>query len=120
MVLEFASLLGTKHNLSSPFGDSSRACPGFVIGISFSFFHRAKISIAKARGHIVSDENDPKQLNATLINPPSTEVPKKEKRVFGDFELEKKLGQRGIGEVFLARQLSLDCHVAQPVVQRDG
>jgi len=67
----------------------------------------------------VSDENDPKELGATLINPPSTEVPKKEKRVFGDFELEKKLGQRGIGEVFLARQLSLDCHVALNLLSKE-
>ena len=51
----------------------------------------------------MSDENDQDDLGATTINAPKADEPKKEKRVFGDFELDKKLGQGGMGEVFLAR-----------------
>ena len=60
----------------------------------------------------MSDENDLDELGATMVNSPKAGEPKNEKKVFGDFELDKKLGQGGMGEVYLARQMSLDRHVA--------
>ena len=67
----------------------------------------------------MSDENDPDELGATMVNSPKADEPKSEKKVFGDFELEKKLGQGGMGEVFLARQLSLDRHVAIKLLSKE-
>ena len=67
----------------------------------------------------MSDENDPDELGATMVNSPNADEPKYEKKVFGDFELEKKLGQGGMGEVFLARQLSLDRHVAIKLLSKE-
>ena len=67
----------------------------------------------------MSDEDDPDELGATMINLPSADAPKKEKRVFGDFELDKKLGQGGMGEVFLTRQMSLDRHVALKLLSKE-
>lgn len=67
----------------------------------------------------MSDENDQDDLGATAIHSPKAEEPKKEKRVFGDFELDKKLGQGGMGEVYLARQMSLDRHVALKLLSKE-
>lgn len=67
----------------------------------------------------MSDENDLDELDATMVNSPNADEPKKEKRVFGDFELEKKLGQGGMGEVFLAKQLSLDRNVALKLLSKE-
>lgn len=67
----------------------------------------------------MSDENDQEELGATTVNAPKAEPPKKEKKVFGDFELDKKLGQGGMGEVFLARQLSLDRFVALKLLSKE-
>ena len=67
----------------------------------------------------MSDENDQDDLGATTINAPKADEPKKEKRVFGDFELDKKLGQGGMGEVFLARQMSLDRSVALKLLSKE-
>lgn len=47
------------------------------------------------------------------------EEPKKERKVFGDFELDKKLGQGGMGEVYLAKQMSLDRNVALKLLSKD-
>ena len=67
----------------------------------------------------MSDANHSEELDATMVNPPKAEEPKKEKRVFGDFELDKKLGQGGMGEVYLARQMSLDRHVALKLLSKE-
>ncbi len=67
----------------------------------------------------MSDEDDPEELGATLVNPPKDEAPKKATKVFGDFELDKKLGQGGMGEVYLAKQLSLDRHVALKLLSKE-
>ena len=67
----------------------------------------------------MSDENDQDDLGSTTINSPKADAPKKEKRVFGDFELDKKLGQGGMGEVFLAKQLSLDRSVALKLLSKE-
>ncbi|TXT38443.1 MAG: serine/threonine protein kinase bacterial [Planctomycetota bacterium] len=67
----------------------------------------------------MSDENDQDELGATMVNSAKVDEPKKEKRVFGDFELDKKLGQGGMGEVFLARQVSLDRHVALKLLSKE-
>ena len=67
----------------------------------------------------MSDENESDELGATMVNSPKAEVPKTEKKVFGDFELDKKLGQGGMGEVFLAKQMSLDRHVALKLLSKE-
>lgn len=67
----------------------------------------------------MSDEDDPEELGATIINSPNADAPKKAKKVFGDFELDKKLGQGGMGEVFLAKQMSLDRHVALKLLSKE-
>lgn len=67
----------------------------------------------------MSDEKEDDDLGATMVNSPKTEEPKKERKVFGDFELDKKLGQGGMGEVFLALQMSLDRHVALKLLSKE-
>ena len=67
----------------------------------------------------MSDDKDQDEFGSTMITPPKAEEPKVEKRVFGDFELDKKLGQGGMGEVFLARQMSLDRHVALKLLSKE-
>ena len=69
--------------------------------------------------HAVSDDKSKNEMEATVIgNEPKAEEPKK-KLVLGDFELQKKLGQGGMGEVFLARQISLDRPVALKLLSRE-
>jgi len=52
--------------------------------------------------------------------PKSSESKKSQRpRQLGDFKLIKKLGQGGMGEVFLATQLSLDRHVAIKTLSKD-
>ena len=48
-------------------------------------------------------------------------APKKKKKVvrLGDFQLKKKLGQGGMGEVYLATQISLDRKVALKVLSKE-
>ncbi|MFM9964811.1 MAG: serine/threonine protein kinase [Planctomycetaceae bacterium] len=65
---------------------------------------------------------DPKtqdELGATVVNEPKAEAPKKEKTILGDFEMQKKLGQGGMGEVYLARQISLDRAVAIKLLSKE-
>ncbi len=51
---------------------------------------------------------------ATLVEPGTTGP----RKLLGDFELERKVGQGGMGEVWLARQVSLDRPVAVKVLPR--
>ncbi len=67
----------------------------------------------------MSDETKQDELGATLVNEPKAGAPKKEKNVLGDFEMQKKLGQGGMGEVFLARQISLDRLVAIKLLSKE-
>jgi serine/threonine-protein kinase len=48
----------------------------------------------------------------------SSEKPRKVKRL-GDFEVSKKLGQGGMGEVYLAHQISLDRPVALKTLSKE-
>ncbi|MEZ6130834.1 MAG: serine/threonine-protein kinase [Planctomycetaceae bacterium] len=53
---------------------------------------------------------------------PTNSEPEQKKRsinTIGDFELKKRLGKGGMGEVFLARQISLDRIVALKTLSRD-
>ncbi len=50
---------------------------------------------------------------------PATRQKKKAVKKVGDFELKKKLGKGGMGEVFLARQISLDRLVALKTLSKD-
>jgi serine/threonine-protein kinase len=65
----------------------------------------------------VSDESKPEELGATVVNEPKAEAPKK--KVLGDFEMQRKLGQGGMGEVYLARQISLDRSVALKLLSKE-
>ena len=49
----------------------------------------------------------------------STEAAEPLKEVLGDFELQRKLGQGGMAEVFLARQVSLDRPVALKLLSKE-
>lgn len=53
----------------------------------------------------------------SLLNPAAAAEPMNE--VLGDFQLERKLGQGGMAEVFLARQISLDRPVALKVLSKE-
>jgi serine/threonine-protein kinase len=64
----------------------------------------------------VSDKNTPNDLSATVVNETD---PTQTKRVLGDFQLERKLGQGGMGEVYLATQLSLDRKVALKLLSKE-
>jgi serine/threonine-protein kinase len=66
----------------------------------------------------VSDEQKQEELGATFVNEPKAEAPKK-KTILGDFEIQKKLGQGGMGEVFLAKQISLDRAVALKLLNKE-
>lgn len=52
-------------------------------------------------------------------NKPVTGQKKKSVKKIGDFELKKRLGKGGMGEVFLARQVSLDRMVAVKTLSKD-
>ena len=67
----------------------------------------------------MSDETKQEELGATFVNPPKAEAPKKEKTILGDFEMQRKLGQGGMGEVYLARQISLDRSVAIKLLSKE-
>ena len=67
----------------------------------------------------MSDETKQEELGATFINEGKAEAPKKEKIILGDFEMQRKLGQGGMGEVFLARQISLDRSVAMKLLSKE-
>ncbi len=58
-----------------------------------------------------------KDLRETFI--PAEDEDSKSKMVYGDFEVVKKLGQGGMGEVFLARQISLDRPVALKLLSKE-
>ncbi len=67
----------------------------------------------------MSANKDKEDLGATVINEePKAEQPK-QKTVLGDFELGKKLGQGGMGAVYLARQISLDRTVALKLLSKE-
>ena len=67
----------------------------------------------------MSADKDKQDLGATVINEePKAEQPK-QKTVLGDFELGKKLGQGGMGAVYLARQISLDRPVALKLLSKE-
>ncbi len=62
---------------------------------------------------------DDDEMGETFVNAePIAQEPKK-KLVLGDFEVGKKLGQGGMGEVFLATQLSLDRPVALKLLSKE-
>ena len=75
----------------------------------------------------MSDEQNPQNMAATivgldntaepLLNPTEAAEPLNE--VLGDFRLERKLGQGGMAEVFLARQISLDRPVALKLLSKE-
>lgn len=69
----------------------------------------------------MSDENsiDDEDMAATMTDEDSKASALKKKLVLGDFEVDKKLGQGGMGEVFLARQLSLDRPVALKLLSKE-
>ncbi|HLQ43727.1 MAG TPA: serine/threonine-protein kinase, partial [Planctomycetaceae bacterium] len=71
----------------------------------------------------MSDDKSKDKLGATVIGtePKAAELKVEEpkKRILGDFELQKKLGQGGMGEVFLARQISLDRPVALKLLSKE-
>lgn len=67
----------------------------------------------------MSDKKTPNDLAATVVNETEKPAPPKTKRVLGDFELERKLGQGGMGEVYLATQLSLDRKVALKLLSKE-
>lgn len=56
-------------------------------------------------------------LAEPLLNPTAAAEPLHE--VLGDFELQRKLGQGGMAEVFLARQVSLDRPVALKLLSKE-
>ncbi|MCA9066221.1 MAG: serine/threonine protein kinase, partial [Planctomycetaceae bacterium] len=55
----------------------------------------------------------------TLAQQPEKKASSSRVQQLGDFELKKKLGKGGMGEVFLARQVSLDRMVALKTLSRD-
>ena len=63
--------------------------------------------------------NDDDDMAATFVGAEPKEDEPKKKLVLGDFEVDKKLGQGGMGEVFLARQLSLDRPVALKLLSKE-
>ena len=76
---------------------------------------------------VVSDNQNTENMAATVVGldnmaePPlnPTEVAEPPKEVLGDFELQRKLGQGGMAEVFLARQISLDRPVALKLLSKE-
>ena len=65
--------------------------------------------------------NTKDDMGATQITDqkPAADTPKTEKKTLGDFEIERVLGKGGMGEVFLARQKSLDRLVALKVLSKE-
>ena len=63
--------------------------------------------------------NTKDDMGATQITKEPAEEPKSEKKTLGDFEIERVLGKGGMGEVFLARQKSLDRLVALKVLSKE-
>src|SRR5690242_19227638 len=57
-------------------------------------------------------------LAATKVDA-SAKTEKSEKSILGDFRLEKKLGQGGMGVVYLAHQISLDRKCALKVMSKE-
>jgi serine/threonine protein kinase len=66
---------------------------------------------------VVSPQQRIRQLSESSSKKSSS--PRKRVQRLGDFELKKKLGKGGMGEVFLARQLSLDRLVALKTLSKD-
>jgi len=78
-------------------------------------------------GYAVPDEQNSENMAATVVgldktaepplNPTGAAEPLNE--TLGDFRLERKLGQGGMAEVFLARQISLDRPVALKLLSKE-
>ena len=75
----------------------------------------------------MADQQNPDIMAATIVGLDNTAEPSLNQseaaepviEVLGDFELQKKLGQGGMAEVFLARQISLDRPVALKLLSKE-
>ena len=72
---------------------------------------------------VIADQAEPgeadTQQQTVKLSRPSTSGSKKKVSQIGDFKVLKKIGQGGMGEVFLAKQVSLDRTVALKTLSKD-
>ncbi|MCA9059000.1 MAG: serine/threonine protein kinase, partial [Planctomycetaceae bacterium] len=100
-------------------GFPSTAGPSATTPASGNIGRESVESASENRDTCDSSRSQDIRRKTTLTSQPDKKASSKRVQQLGDFELKKKLGKGGMGEVFLARQVSLDRLVALKTLSRD-